>query len=171
MSSHKHLIINTFCLLIIGISLTACGYQPLHGKRTTALNTEMQDELAQIWIYEIKDRAGQQLHNELLTLFNTKGRPQQPKYKLRISYNESTIRSSISKDEFATRATLDINAQFILSGPINLTGKSQSVVSYNILTSPTGTEFAERDARARAIKNIALDIHRRIAVHFLNAKK
>jgi LPS-assembly lipoprotein len=168
--SHKSFIFKAFCFFILVISLNACGYQPLHGKRATALNTEMQDELANIWIYEIKDRQGQILHNELLTLFNTKGRPQKPKYKLKIVYSESSTGLGISKDEFATRSNLTSSANFVLSGPISLTGQSQAVVSYNILTSPTGTEFAKRDAQTRAIKNIALDIHRRIAVHLLNAK-
>lgn len=170
MSSLKPFIFKVFYLCILGFSLTACGYQPLHGKRTTTLNTEMQDELATVWIHEIEDRAGQLLHNELLTLFNTKGLSQQPKYKLKINYNESSSGLGIGKDKFATRANLNAAADFNLTGPIELNGTSQSVVSYNILTSPTGTEFAKRDAQVRAIKNVALDIYRRIAVHFLNAK-
>lgn len=171
MSFLKPFIIKSFFLFILATSLTACGYQPLHGKRTTVLQTEMQDELSQVWIYEVKDRTGQLIHNELLTLFNTKGQPKKPKYMLRVKYTEGTSGLSISKDEFATRANLTISAQFSLTGPISLNGTSQSVTSYNILKSPTGTDFVERDARQRATKSIALDIHRRVAVHFLNANK
>ncbi|WP_167730632.1 hypothetical protein [Terasakiella sp. SH-1] len=155
---------------MIAASLSACGYQPLHGKRQTAQKTAMQDELATVWIYEIKDRKGQILHNELLNLFNTKGRPKNPKYNLRITYNEGSAGLGIGKDEFATRANLIVTTNFKFSGLSELDGSSQSVVSYNILNSPTGTEFARRDARIRAIKQVATDIHRRIAVHLLNAK-
>ncbi|NVK18680.1 MAG: hypothetical protein HWE30_08300 [Methylocystaceae bacterium] len=152
------------------MSLSACGYQPLHGNRKTAQNTQMKQELSRIWIEEIKDREGQQLHNELLNLFNMKGRPTQPKYKLNVYYEESTSGLGIGKDDFSTRANMVVQANFTLTGASNLDGKSQSVVSYNILTSPTGTEYAKRDARVRAIKNIATDIHRRIAVHLLTTK-
>lgn len=131
----------------------------------------MRDELASIWIHEIKDREGQLLHNELLNLFNVKGRPLKAKYDLKITYNENSSKIGIGKDDFATRANLQVSARFQLNGPISLSGTSNSVVSYNILTSPTGTEFAKRDARNRAIKSVATDIHRRIAVHLLNEEK
>ena len=160
--------------LIIAFTLlffvSACGYQPLHGKRKTAQNTSMETELAKIWVYEIEDREGQQLHNELLNLFNIKGRPGKPKYYLEVKYNENSSGLGIGKDEFATRANLSVSASFKLSGRVGLNGSSRSVVSYNILTSPTGTEFAKRDARQRAIQNLAADIHRRIAVHLLQNK-
>ncbi len=171
MSLPKSFIIKTFGLFILAASLSACGYQPLHGKRQTAQKTAMQDELAKVWVLEIPDREGQLLHNELLNLFNTKGRPAQPKYELNVTYGESSSGLGIGKDDFATRANLNVNATFSLNGPVSLSGTSQSVVSYNILTSPTGTEFAKRDARVRAIKNLAVDIHRRIAVHLLNEAK
>ena len=158
-------------MVLLLTSLAACGYQPLHGKRKTGQDTAMRDELAKVWVVEIKDREGQLLHNELLNLFNTKGRPAQPKYKLSVNYGESSAGLGIGKDDFATRANLNVNATFSLSGPVNLSGTSQSVVSYNILTSPTGTEFAKRDARVRAIKSLATDIHRRVAVHLLNEAK
>lgn len=168
MSLPKSFIIKLFCVVLLCANLVACGYQPLHGKRKTAQNTAMQDELARIWIKEIEDREGQILHNELLNLFNVKGRPVQPKYQLIVRYNESSSGLGIGKDDFATRANLSVTANFSLSGPLSLSGTSQSVVSYNILTSPTGTDFAKRDARIRAIKIIATDIHRRVAVHLLN---
>jgi len=164
---HKSQIFKALFAIMLVAGLSACGYQPLHGTRQTAQNTQMQKELSRVWVYEIRDREGQQLHNELLNLFNTKGRPKQPKYKLVINYNEGSSGLGIGKDDFATRANLFVEANFSLSGPVSLDGTSQSVVSYNILTSPTGTEFAKRDARARAIKNVATDIHRRVAVHLL----
>ncbi|SCA56365.1 conserved exported hypothetical protein [Candidatus Terasakiella magnetica] len=170
MSLHKNHLIKLTCFLAIAISLGACGYQPLHGKRKTAQNIAMSQALSTVWIDEIEDREGQLLHNELLALFNTKGRPRNPKYRLAVYYSESSAGLGIGKDEFATRTNLIVNAKFNLTGNNKLSGTSQSVVSYNILTSPTGTEFARRDARLRAIKQVATDIHRRIAVHLLNAK-
>lgn len=167
---HKRFHKNFLIVLLVAMGLSACGYQPLHGNRQTAQNTKMKNELARIWISEIPDREGQQLHNELLNLFNIKGRPAQPKYKLKVNYSESTSGLGIGKDEFATRANMAVNANFSLTGAVTFRGTSQSVVTYNILTSPTGTEFAKRDARKRAIENVATDIHRRITVHLLSAK-
>ena len=164
----KTIVFAVFGVLIAGLS--ACGYQPLHGQRQTTQNTAITDELSRVWIYEIEDREGQILHNELLSLFNPKGRPRSPNYKLKVSYVENSSGLGIGKNDFATRANFTVTANFNLSGVQDLKGTSTSVVSYNILTSPTGTEFAKRDARERAIKSVAADIHRRIAVHILNVK-
>ncbi|MDV7339866.1 hypothetical protein RYZ26_09695 [Terasakiella sp. A23] len=164
----KSQILKAFVAILLVTGLTACGYQPLHGKRQTAQKTQMQSELSRVWVQEIRDREGQQLHNELLTLFNTKGRLKKPKYQLVVHYNESSSGLGIGKDDFATRANLVVETAFVLNGNVPLEGTSQSVISYNILTSPTGTEFAKRDARVRAIKNVATDIHRRVAVHLLS---
>jgi len=168
---HKSFILKALCLFVLATSLSACGYQPLHGKRKTALNTAMQDELARTWVYEIEDREGQLLHNELLNLFNTKGRPKNPKYQLKLSYDESQTGLGIGKDDFATYAKLTVSAAFTFTGYHGLSGTSQSVVSYSILTSQRGLKFSKRDARLRAIKNVATDIHRRVAVHLLNPQQ
>lgn len=160
----SRLYLSLFALFI----LTACGFQPLHGERKTALNTSMERELSSIWITEIEDREGQLLHNELLTRFNTKGRPTNPQYTMKIDYHESTSGLGIAKDEFATRANLVVTASFTLKGKLNFSGNSKAIASYNILTSPTGTEFAKRDARIRAIKTISADIHRKVAVRMLS---
>ncbi len=158
-------------LFAIAINLVGCGYQPLHGERKTAQDVSIQKELSSVWVETIENREGQILHNELLTLFNTKGRPRAPKYKLKVTYSESFSSLGIGKDDFATRANLVANANFTLTGTSSLNATSQSVVSYNILTSPTGTEFAKRDARNRAIKIIAKDIYRRVTVHLLSVKE
>jgi len=169
MSLRNSFIFKTFCSILLIAGLGACGFQPVHGNRQTAQNMAMKQELTKVWVHEIKDREGQLLHNELLTLFNPKGRPRAPLYELEVSYSESQQGLGIGKDEFATRANLRVNASFNLTGSKPFKGKSRSVVSFNILKSPTGTEFAKRDARKRAIQSIARDIHRRIAVHLLNA--
>ena len=171
MSLRNIQIFKSLFLFAIVISFVGCGYQPLHGKRKTAQDISIQKELSSVWVETIEDREGQMLHNELLTLFNTKGQPRAPKYKLKVTYNESSSSLGIGKDDFATRANLVANANFTLSGTSDINATSQSVVSYNILTSPTGTEFAKRDARNRAIKNIAKDIYRRVTVHLLSVKE
>jgi len=168
MSLRNSFIVKVFCAVLLITGLGACGFQPVHGNRQTAQNMAMKQELTKIWVHEISDREGQLLHNELLNLFNPKGRPRAPLYELKVTYSEAQQGLGIGKDEFATRANLRVNASFNLSGTKSFSGHSRSVVSFNILESPTGTEFAKRDARKRAIQSIARDIHRRIAVHLLN---
>lgn len=168
MSLHNSFILKVFVCLLIVASLGACGFQPVHGKRKTAENQIMKNELAKVWIYEIEDREGQMLHNELLNLFNPKGRPAHSKFKLKIIYSETQSNTGIGKNEFATRSNLVVSASFQFIGNNPLKGLSRSTVAFNILNSPTGTEFAKRDARKRAIESVARDIHRRIAVHLLN---
>jgi LPS-assembly lipoprotein len=168
MSLHKSFIFKAFTCLLIIAGLAACGFQPVHGKRKTAQNQVMKQELAKIWVYEIDNREGQLLHNELLNLFNPKGRPRQPEYKLKVKYHETQSDLGISKTEFATRSNLNVSGKFEFTGPNPLSGEARAVVAFNILDSPTGTDFAKRDARNRAIKQVAREIHRRIAVHLLN---
>jgi len=167
MSLHKSFILKAFGLFLVAASLTACGYQPLHGKRKTVHNQTIQSELSKVWVYEIKDREGQMLHNELLNLFNPKSRPKEAKYFLKVKYTESEVGLGFGKDDVATRTNLHVTAQFNLKGASFLNSESDSVVSFNILTSPTGTEFAKRDARKRAIKEVAKDIYSRVAVHLV----
>jgi len=146
----------------------ACDYRPLHGYSGADKSQSMQVELQKVWIPIIKDREGQLLRNQLLALFQPQVAGQRPKYQLTLRYSESAIGTSVATNDYATRANLNIIATFTLSGAATLTGTSQSVVSYNILDVATATEFTRRNARERAIKQIALDIHRRIAVHLLN---
>ncbi|MCH7936020.1 MAG: hypothetical protein IH994_02880 [Proteobacteria bacterium] len=155
-----------FLLAVLGF-LGGCGFQPLYGKHFGAYAPE---ELAAIKVKPIRDRIGQQLHNHLLSLFNPEGRPKKPRYVLVVTVSESISSLGVRKSAFATRANLTLRVNYQLSpisgGEAFLSGNEAIIVSYNILDSDFATLMAEKDAQARAVRELAQAIQTRFAAHF-----
>lgn len=160
-----------FLLAALGF-LGGCGFQPLYGKSFAAYGPE---EFAAIKIRPIQDRIGQQLHNHLLSLLNPGGRPKKPRYVLTATVSESVTSLGVRKSAFATRANLTLSVNYQLSplpiGDQILAGKDSIVVSYNILDSDFATLMAEKDARARAVRELAQVIRTRLAAQFVRPLK
>ncbi len=152
-------------LLLLG----ACGFQPLHAKRGGRAATT---DLATIHVNRIPDRAGQQLRNHLLDILTPRGSPRQPRYYLSVVLTESIQEFAIRKNAFATRANFQLSARYQLIDVItkrNLFAAGSRVVSgYNISQSEFSTLIAERDARAKALREISQDIRARLGVYFLD---
>jgi len=164
-------------LLIAVLLLTgACGFRPLYAPSAKG---DVVKGLANIRIIPIKDRVGQNLHNQLLDLLNPNGRPARPDYILRIKLSESKESLAVRKSAFATRANLRINAKFSLNAVKKgvedmeavFTGKSTGISSYNILDNPFATVMAEKNARQLAVRGIAQDIKTRLAVFIAQRQK
>ncbi len=155
----------------------ACGFRPLYAPSATG---DVVKGLANIRIISIKDRIGQNLHNQLLDLLNPVGPPAKPDYVLRIKLTESKERFAVRKSAFATRANLLVNAKFRLNavkkgvedtGDPAFYGTSVGISSYNILDSSFATVMAEKNARKLAVRGIAQDIRTRIAVFIAQRQK
>jgi len=159
----------TLVLAAAVVTVAACGFQPLYGSRIAGSAPE---ELAQIKLEPIPDRIGQQLHNHLLTILNPDGRPRAARYVMRTALNESTAALGVRKTAFATRANLQMRAIYSLTsaatGKTVFNGDSSITVSYNILDSEFATLMAEKDARARAVRELSEDIRVRLGVFFSN---
>ena len=147
--------------------LSGCGFQPLYGKNSPG---NVASEFSKIKIQLIKDRLGQQLHNQLLSALSLGGRPGNPSYVLQIKASESTASLAVRKSAFATRANLKVSASFSLLSAIGkeplFSGSSAITVSYNILDSDFATLSAEKDARKRAIREVAEDMRLQLGAHF-----
>jgi len=154
------------CLVFALLVLSGCGFQPLYGKSSDA-NTI--SKISEIKINPIKDRLGQQLHNYLLTALNPRGAPGNPLYLLEVLLTESKASLAVRKSAFATRANLQVTASFRLiptkKGRPVFSGNSAITVSYNILNSDFATLSAEKDARNRAVREIAEDIRIQLAAY------
>ena len=152
------------CVLLVG----ACGFRPLYGGYRDGAAPA---ELAAIKIDSIQDRIGQQVHNHLLDLINPRGRPAVPRYRLRVTLSENIGKLAIRKSELATRANFRLIANFVLypidSNEVLISGDSVVVSSYNILTADFATLISEKDARARAAREVAADVGSRLAVYFV----
>lgn len=151
----------------LSLLVAACGFRPLFGNFDEGSASA---DLATIEIEPIADRAGQQLHNQLLDRLTPEGRPAEATYKLRIELREAFQRFAIDKAEFATRAAYRLNASYNLFEPDGQkpihSGRVVAISSYNILRSDYATLVAEQDARGRAVEQIANDIRTGLALYF-----
>ncbi len=143
--------------------LAACGFQPIYGGGGDGI----QRRLATIEVLAISDRSGQQLRNHLVDLLNPFGRPRKPRFLLRVEITEVKQELAVRRTEFATRANLRFTASYQLSRAIGdrpvLANNSRIVASYNLLDSESATVIAERDARRRAMRELAGEIANRLA--------
>ena len=148
--------------------LTACGFEPLYGQGSQTDSVAV--SLASVRIDPLRDRVGQQMHNFLRDRLNPDGQPVAPSYRLKVQLAETLTELGVRRDETATRANLRMDADFSLLSyggeePL-LTGRSSSTTSYNILNNPFATTVSEGDARERALREVADDIHTRLALYF-----
>ena len=155
-----------FLLAAFGF-LGGCGFQPLYGKNFDAYAPV---EFAAIKVKPIPNRIGQKLHNHLLSLLNPGGRPKKLRYVLEATVLESISSLGVQKNAFATRANLTFRVDYQLSpisgGETVLSGNETIIVSYNILDSDFATLIAEKDARARAVRELAQIIRIHLAAQF-----
>jgi len=149
--------------------LAACGFQPLYGTRGAA-DSGARAELAAVRIEPLENRVGQQMHNFLRDRLNPDGQPVAPEYRLQVQLTETLTELGVQRDETATRANLQMVAQFTLFGYGNdaslFSGRSSSTTSYDILRNPFATTVSEEDARERALRELADDIQTRLALYF-----
>lgn len=146
--------------------LTACGFQPLYGAAQTGPNGE--SPLQSVAVPPIPERLGQMLRIELTNRLSPKGAPQTPDYVLDVKLREVVQNLGFRKDATATRANLNITAEFVLidartQQPV-FDGTVRSINSYNILTENFATLTAESDARRRAAVDLATEIQSRLGL-------
>ena len=152
-------------LLGLGLSLSGCGFRPLHKPRGSHGGIA---DLAFVKIDSISDRSGQLVRNELLELFNPHGLSVQQVYRLSVILNEAKEGLAFQKDDSVTRFNLRLLGEFILRDErvdtAVLTGRSRAIAAYNVVQSDYANLIAERDARKRAASNIARDIATRVSI-------
>jgi len=142
--------------VLLVFQLAGCGFRPLYGE--TSREDVIQD-FSEIQVAPIKDRIGPQLKNELELLLHSRGKSIKPRYRLSAVLNESKSSLAVKKSAVATRANLLLQSRFKLQ--VLRTGGSVEVwtntitVSYNILDSEFATLMAEKDARKRAVQELA----------------
>lgn len=110
------------------------------------------------------------MRNHLLTALNPIKRTAKPRYTLKTQVYESLTSLAVKKSAFATRANLSLSANFQLSrsgsGKSLFSSTRSITVSYNILDSEFATLMAEKDARARAVRELSEDIRTQLGVYF-----
>lgn len=168
MSSSRTFLALAVCAAVVA-SLSGCGFEPLHGKRSAASAAALET----VDVSVIEDREGQLLRNRLQQLLAPRGSAER-NWQLKVKLSESIERILVKESSFATRANIQISASYVmkqrLSGsgaePFSRSGVSRSVGSYNIRDAEFeyANVIAERDAREKALQLLADDIKRRVSL-------
>lgn len=156
------------------LTLAACGFEPLHGRTESGFSTR--DALPAVKIETIPDRNGHFLRGLLTDKFAPRGRKGPAQWALSVTVKESVQNAGFRKTSEATRANLWFNGSFTLK-PAGLsagaaekifTGKLRSVSSFDLQIRSRSAEFgslrAEKDARERALRQMADDIVLRVSI-------
>ncbi len=145
----------TICLTL-ALLLSACGFRPVYLR---ADNFAAGGEMAQIEILPIADRRGQMVRNYLLDRMTPGGKPDHAKYVLRVILTEHITNLAVRRDDTATRASLTLNADFVLSQTESeetpFSGRVRSINSHSISVNEVATLAAEVSSRERAARDIA----------------
>lgn len=154
-------------ILICGLLLAGCGFEPLYGERNQAVATERL--LNRVAVPPIENRVGQLARIELTNRLTPTRPAPTPLFTLNVKLGESKTNLAVERDSSATRANLTIDAAFelkrISDGAKLTSGSVRSVNSYDILQSDFATLAAEQNARRRGAKDVADGIIDRLAIY------
>ncbi|MCB9990202.1 MAG: hypothetical protein H6867_02335 [Rhodospirillales bacterium] len=158
-------------LLLMSLSLPACGFTPLYGTDDTETQGAVATGMEQVYIDNIPDREGQYLRNALIDKFYRSGRPAHPAYTLSIQpIQESRSDLDITKSSDATRAQLRLSTVMTLTeqatGREIMRRKLTSITSYNILQSQFTTRVSEQSTRQNALDDLARQVETQLALYF-----
>ena len=158
---------NRFAALLLLTCLAGCGFHPLY-KQTN--NVATVQEMASIQIDPPTSRVQQELRNELLDRLSPRGKAAQTKYRLQLTINESQGGVLVNRADTTTRTNLNMQTAYALfrigeDHPV-VSGLVTALASYNVLLADYATLVAERDARARAVRETSDEIRIRLAIFF-----
>ena len=160
-----HEVIRAGGVAVMVLSAASCGFKPLYGNRAASVS---QASLAQVRLAPLPDRVGQLLHIRLSKGMHPRGKPRNPVWDLVIKLTTRTVNLGIRKDETATRANLNLSANFelrhIATGRVSFKGRSVITISYNILESRFGTISSRANATRRATRELGDNIKTRVAL-------
>jgi LPS-assembly lipoprotein len=156
----------TYCLVVL-FSLAGCGYKPLYSSGSDGRGVVA--SLSSIAIQETESRAGQLVRNSLLSSIRPAGTAQDNVYKLVLNPElaQSTLVEQSIPGIKRIRLRLTVSYQLIetSSGSEVNSGKTFSAISYDIIREPVADLQAESNATSRVAKEVAADIHTRLAAY------
>jgi len=128
------------------------------------------NQLGGIDIGAIEGRVGQQLRNHLIDRFSARGATTADPYRLDIVLSENKTGLAIRQDEAVTRynyrLTGTIRLVRVKDQQLLMEDSARSSVAFNVVQSEFATLSAERDAEARATRDLSAEIATRLAIFF-----
>lgn len=153
-------------LLLVAL-LAGCGFRPLY-KQTG--NTHTVQEFSQVSIAQPEDRPSQQLRNHLLDILTPHGQPDRPLYRLEYRITESLGSVFVTRSEEVTRNNLQLSVAAYLrdyqTGANLFTISATSQASYNVTLADYANLVSEKNARERALRDVAEQIRLRLGNYF-----
>jgi len=141
-------------------ALSACGFTPLYGEGSAASAIR-----GQINVPVLTGGFGFTLRERLI---NRIGPPQDPRYRLAITFDITEEERAIRADRTITRFNLTATARFELTplagGNPVARGTVEAFTAYSAVASPFATRTAEEDARRRLATTLADQIAQRLAI-------
>lgn len=152
----------------LALALGGCGFSPLYGR--PAAGSLVATELGEIVTDPIPGRVGLRVRNNLIDLISPSGSPAAPQYRLAVRLKEEREGLLISGDASITRYNYTLFADYdlvdIATGDVIDRGKARAIAGYNVVESQFATLSAEKDAEARAARELAQEIRLRLGVGF-----
>ena len=153
--------------LVVLLSLTGCGYKPLYSSSNDGRGVVA--SLSSISIQEPESRPGQLVRNSLLSSMRPAGTGQENLYKLVLKpeVSQTTLVEQTIPGIKRIRLRLTVAYQLIeaASGSEVNAGKTFSAVSYDVIREPVADLQAKANATSRAAREVASDIHTRLAAY------
>jgi len=163
----------TFFLRLVATSclffLSACGFHSVYSSHGPD-GSPVAEQLSQVGIDPIQERAGQMLRNDLIDRFYGKaGRPSQPRYHLAVALrvgeedigtlaNATTVLAAVHL--FADYALKDANGKTLVHGT------TSSTTQYDRLTSDYATLATHDAAIERAVREVSEQLTARLGLYF-----
>jgi hypothetical protein len=154
------IIASTFTALLL--SLSACGFEPIHATNHRATNNgeNIGAQLQSIYVVTDRSRLGQLLKAEMESQFNPTYVKAAHRYQLRVTLSESEGGVFINPDGTSSRNNVNLNSSYTLTElhhtEIIDRGDINRISSYNLSEDADfATYVAQQDARKRGILEIA----------------
>jgi len=142
--------------------LASCGFHPLYGGHTAG---EYDPRLAAIKVEPIPDREGQLLELALREKLNPRGVTLPTRYALSVNLMLTRADLGIQRNATSTRSEINASASYTLSGSgISVAGSSRTVSAFNLQNDAWAATVAEKDARERAIEDLADAIYMQLSL-------
>jgi LPS-assembly lipoprotein len=159
-------------LLAVGVASAGCGFEPLYAGGDGKL---VREDLTQVDILPIDDRAGQLLHNQLETMMHPRGGATVRPYRLEVRLSQSKQDILVSKTGFSTRTNFVGMTSYVLrdsrDGRMLLSDSATLTSSYNVSSSDFSTLVAAEDARDRVLRDLAKTITNRVSMYFRQVRE
>ena len=154
-------------LILTAFILASCGFTPMYGSGGATTSGTVAAALRQVDVRPIADRRGMVLRQQLEEKLHPGG-GRNTRFDLQVRLASRTQELGVRKDSTTSRANLILTANFVLWDGTRrlLRDRVRSTVSYNILDDQYATIASERDAEARALKQLSDEIRVRLAVYF-----